>query len=166
VTLAGNVLVKVDKALGQSNDFVTVSGTLTKTGAGTLTVTNLGTNALVIGDSFTVFSQPVTGGSLLSVTGAGVTWTNKLALNGSIEVLSLTAIASYPTNITFTASGGVLNLSWPATHLGWFLQTQTNALNVGLKTNWFDVPGSDSVTNRLITNNPANPTVFFRLRRP
>jgi hypothetical protein len=45
------------------------------------------------------------------------------------------------------------------------LQSQTNALSVGLKTNpWFDIPGS---ANSLSFTNPivsTNPTVFYRLR--
>jgi hypothetical protein len=51
-------------------------------------------------------------------------------------------------------------------HLGWVLQTQTNALTVGIAANWVDVPGSASVTSVSIAINPANPTVFFRLRYP
>jgi autotransporter-associated beta strand protein len=76
-------------------------------------------------------------------------------------------VATYPTNIVFSVSGNTLSLSWPATHLGWILQSQTNALTPGLRpANWTDVPGSGSVTQSTITMNPANPTVFFRLRSP
>jgi hypothetical protein len=42
-------------------------------------------------------------------------------------------------------------------------------LNVGLIANsnaWFDISNSASVTSTNITINPANPTVFFRLRHP
>jgi autotransporter-associated beta strand protein len=76
-------------------------------------------------------------------------------------------VATYPTNIVFSVSGNTLSLSWPATHLGWILQSQTNLLSTGLRpANWTDVPGSGSVTQSTITMNPANPTVFFRLRSP
>lgn len=69
------------------------------------------------------------------------------------------------TNITSSASGNTLNLSWPASHLGWTLQTQTNSRSVGLTTNnWFDVPNSSSTNQVDITINRADPTVFFRLR--
>ena len=62
-------------------------------------------------------------------------WTNKLAVDGSIQALSVVStIASYPTNISYSVSGGVLTITWPATHLGWILQNQTNSLSVGLTT--------------------------------
>ncbi|HZI33224.1 MAG TPA: LamG domain-containing protein, partial [Candidatus Binatia bacterium] len=72
-------------------------------------------------------------------------------------------ISTAPTNIVTTVSGGNLNLSWPADHLGWILQVQTNALSAGLGTNWVAVPGSTSVTNVAIPINPANGSVFYRL---
>jgi hypothetical protein len=76
-------------------------------------------------------------------------------------------VATNPTNIVFSVSGNTLSLSWPADHLGWILQSQTNALSTGLKTaGWTDIPGSSSVTHTVITINPANPTVFYRLRSP
>jgi hypothetical protein len=75
-------------------------------------------------------------------------------------------IATNPTNITYGVSGNTLSLTWPGTHLGWILQQQTNSLSIGVSTNWVDVAGSDSATNATITINPANPTVFFRLRKP
>jgi len=74
--------------------------------------------------------------------------------------------ASNPTNLTFSVSSGTLNLSWPTDHLGWILQSQTNSLSTGLGSNWVDVPGSASTTSASYPINPANPTVFFRLRHP
>jgi hypothetical protein len=50
--------------------------------------------------------------------------------------------------------------------MGWSLQEQTNALNIGLGTNWVTVPGSALTNQILITINPANPSVFFRLVYP
>jgi autotransporter-associated beta strand protein len=75
-------------------------------------------------------------------------------------------IATTPTNITFSLTGNTLALSWPASHLGWILQQQTNSLSVGLAANWVDVPGSASITATNITANPTLPTVFYRLRNP
>ena len=71
-----------------------------------------------------------------------------------------------PTNITSSVSGNQFTLSWPGSHLGWLLQTQTNSLSVGITTNWVDVSGSETGTNSVITMDPANPSVFFRLRSP
>jgi autotransporter-associated beta strand protein len=88
---------------------------------------------------------------------------------GSLQLGSATPpINPLPGPIQFSISGSTLALSWP-TNLGWILQSQTNALNVGLVVNsnaWFDISGSSSVTSTNYTLNPANPTVFFRLRLP
>jgi autotransporter-associated beta strand protein len=77
-----------------------------------------------------------------------------------------TGLASTPTNITHSVTNGQLRLSWPATHLGWILQSQTNSLASGLQTNWSDFAGSENWTQATITLNPANAAVFYRLRHP
>lgn len=166
VTLdGGGAYVRVDRS-GPSSDSVSVAGTLINNGSGTITVNNIGA-ALQVGDTFTIFSQPVSGGNALNISGAGITWTNQLAVNGTIKVLSLTPpLPTYGTNITSSVSGNSLTLSWPATHQGWILQSQTNSLNVGIGATWTDVAGSDSVTQVVTPINPANPTVFYRLRHP
>jgi len=46
------------------------------------------------------------------------------------------------------------------------LQAQTNPVTVGLKSNWFDVPGSTTVSNITVTINPANGSVFYRMVYP
>ena len=82
--------------------------------------------------------------------------------SGSLQILS--TVATYATNITATVSGNSLIISWPATHLGWTLQAQTNSLANGLGTNWVDVTGSASVngiTNAMDTTTGA---VFYRLK--
>jgi hypothetical protein len=63
-----------------------VSGALTNAGVGTVTVTNLG-SALPTGASFTLFNKPLTNGAALTVIGAGMSWQNNLAVNGTITVL-------------------------------------------------------------------------------
>jgi hypothetical protein len=75
-------------------------------------------------------------------------------------------VATNPTNITFVISGNTLTLTWPADHLGWILQSQTNGSSVGLATNWVNIAGSGSSTQAVVNINPANPAVFFRLRSP
>jgi len=72
-------------------------------------------------------------------------------------------VSTVPASILTTVSGGNLNLSWPADHLGWTLQVQTNSSSIGLSTNWVNVPGSASVTNEVIPLSPANGSVFFRM---
>ena len=169
LTINGNLLFAVDKTHTQSNGLVNVSGVLTNSGVGTVIVTNVGP-ALAVGDTFTIFSQSVSNGAALTVTGGGMNWTNKLAVDGSIQALSVTStIVNYSTNITASVTGSTLTIRWPATHLGWLLQSQTNLLDAGLTTptnTWHDVSGSDTVTNNVITINPANPALFYRLHHP
>lgn len=166
LTLFGNLAIEVDKSLSPANDVCVVSGILTNGGTGIITVTNLGAD-LVLGDSFPLFSQPVLNGSALTIAsspGAGLAWTNKLAVDGSIAVVAVPTIAPDPTNITFSVSGNTLSLTWPGSHLGWL--AQSNSVSVADANAWFDITGSDSVTNLAITINPSLPNVFYRLRHP
>jgi fibronectin-binding autotransporter adhesin len=167
LTLGGNLAIEVDKSLAQSNDVVQVSGVLTNSGTGTLTVSNLGP-ALLAGDSFQIFSQLVLNGGAITVSGGGpgVAWTNRLAFDGSIAVLSVSSLPTTPTNITYSVSSGNIILSWPASYKGWELQSQTNALSLGLRTNWVIVPGSTATNQVLFPIAATNGTVFFRMHRP
>ena len=162
LTLNGNVFIRVDKDVSpaQSNDVISASGTLSASGTGIVTVTNIGVDALAVGDSFQIFNAPVSGANTLSVTGGGMVWTNLLAVNGSIAVLA--AVATNSTNITFSVSNGTnFSLSWPGDHLGWTLQT--NSVGLTSSNNWFPYPGSASVTNENIIINPTQKNVFFRM---
>jgi 4-phytase/acid phosphatase len=67
-----------------------------------------------------------------------------------------------PTNITASVSTNTLTIAWPADHLGWILQAQTNGLSTG---QWFDLPGSDADNAVVIPIDPANTSVFYRLRQ-
>ena len=89
-------------------------------------------------------------------------------ISGTGKLQVGTPIANYSTNLSFTVTGGgtTMSLTWPTTHLGWILQSQTNSLSAGLSATWFDVAGSASVTSTSVGINPASPTVFFRLRHP
>jgi autotransporter-associated beta strand protein len=164
LTIGGNIAVEVNKSLAQSNDLVVVTGVLTNIGTGTLTVSNLG-SALVAGDTFTLFSQPLGNGGALTIAGpSGVTFTNKLAVDGSITVLSVpvTVNTNRPV-VSVTVSGGTMNLAWP-TNLGWRLQT--NSVGLSATGSWFDYPGSTTLTNVSILINQARPQVFFRMVYP
>ena len=161
LTLNGNGFFRVNRS-GLTSDKVSVSGALANAGTGTITVTNLGA-ALAVGDKFTLFSKPVANGDALTVTGGGaaVNWANNLASDGSITVASVTSTT--PPVLTNSVSGGVLYFAWPADHLGWTLQAQTNSVGTGLGTNWVTIPGTASVTSTNYPVNPANGSVFYRL---
>jgi fibronectin-binding autotransporter adhesin len=169
IELGGAVILNIS-ATNSPNSGEIVSPTITIDVTATLLVTNIGPG-LVNGQTFTLFSQPVTGfaSKILPATDpTGTTnyvWADNLGSNGTIQLISggLPSVATNPTNIMVSVNGGNLSLSWPADHLGWYLQVQTNSLSTGLGTNWVDVPGSSSVTNVVVPVNPDNPTVFYRM---
>ena len=157
---------------------LSAGGAITVNG-GTLTVTNGGPD-LVTGDVFHLFNKGITGAGFSTISlpvqnvGATITYvyeTNLVTAGsspaGTIKVLvGASALASYPTNITATVTGGNLTVSWPQTHLGWELEVQTNSINTGLGNNWVTNTGTSSVTSTNYPINPANGTVFFRLVHP
>jgi hypothetical protein len=150
LTLGGNLLVKVNKSLPQSNDLVTVSGTLSNTNAGTVSVNNFGP-ALAAGDKFTLFSQPVTGGALLAITGSGVVWSNNLANDGSVIVLSK---ITQPVIQKISLSGGNLVVSGTngtANGTCYLLSSTNLAIPfvdwTRVSTNAFDSNGHFNITN-------------------
>jgi hypothetical protein len=164
LTLSGNLSIEVNKASSPTSDKIEVSGALTNAGVGTVTVTNIGGVALVQGDTFFLFNKAMSNGAALNIIGGQVAWTNKLAIDGTIAVLG-PLVNINPTNIVSSTSGGVLTLSWPADHIGWRLQVQTNSLSVGITTNWFDLAGT-STTNSVNITISTNGTVFYRLIYP
>ena len=108
-------------------------------GAGTMLVTNAG-GALSVGDSFMIFNQPVLNGQALSVVGAGVTWTNRLAVDGSIAVVKLTPPPVTPVpRLTSLIMGGAssVKVTWTNAVAGsnYCLQYSTNLTGA----NWTDL---------------------------
>jgi autotransporter-associated beta strand protein len=173
ITLGGKLAFELNRTASPNHDqLLSVSGTITF--GGTLTVTNLGA-ALQVNDTFQLFSVAATnldgsGFTAISLatndaTGSIYTWTNKVAIDGSIQVLSVVSpINTNPTNIVVSMTGNTLHLTWPGDHLGWTLQT--NSVGLTATSQWFPYPGSASVTNVDITINPSKPNVFFRLVYP
>ena len=128
-----------------------------------ITITNLGAT-LQVGDTFTLFSKAMSNGAAMTVTGGGAVWTNKLAVHGTIQVIP--GVNTSPTNITAKVNGSNLEMTWPADHIGWRLQAQTNNLATGLRTNWVDVPNTATVNAGTNPINAANGAVFYRMVYP
>ena len=158
ITLGGNLLVNANRTntsskLAVSNLFY----------GGTLIISNSGP-AFAAGDDFKFFSASNFSGAFASITpaapGAGLFWnTANLAVNGVLAVSSLS-----PTNLSFSVSGGMLALSWPASHLGWTLQT--NSVNLANTNFWFAYPGSTALTNVVFPIDPTKANIFYRLSYP
>jgi hypothetical protein len=73
-------------------------------------------------------------------------------------------VESSRANISLGLSANLLNLSWPGSHLGWHLQSKS--VKIAYAIYWFDVPGSEAVTNLTSTIDATAPRVFYRLRFP
>ncbi len=161
---SGQVAMVLNKGIASTNNDA-VAGLTAVAYAGTLTVTNSGASPLAGGETFQLFSAT---GSKTGNFSSVVILPNTGATNGTFNpatgLLTINSlIPTAPTNLTFSVSGGNLNLSWPTNYLGWSLQAQTNSLGTGLSTNWVTIPGTESVT---ATNFPAvltNGAVFYRM---
>ncbi len=161
----GSTNVMELNAAMHTNDLLT--GMASVTYGGRLILTNLG-GVLTNGDSFKLFNAgsysnafssiawPVLGGNLL--------WTNKLAVDGTIAILS--QVNTTPTNLVTAVVGNALQITWPADRIGWRLESQTNTLGVGLGTNWVTVAGSSATNQMMFPFGLGSGSVFFRLVYP
>jgi autotransporter-associated beta strand protein/T5SS/PEP-CTERM-associated repeat protein len=171
--LNGSLLMEISKSGGVvTNDQLQVLGPLhTLSYGGTLTVTRLGADALARGDRFPLFSASSYGGAFTQVTlpalGPGLAWTNKLLVDGSIQVISLPVplfsalLRSGSTNLVFSGTGGPTNAPYR-------VLTSTNVALpltnwVALLTNQFDANGIFTFTNSI---SPSVSTRFYRLSVP
>jgi autotransporter-associated beta strand protein len=152
-------------AATHTNDLI--AGMTSVNYGGRLIVTNLG-GTLAAGDTFKLFAAGSYGGTFTSITLPALTenlfWTNRMALDGTIAVVS--SANTTPTNITIAVVGDSLHLSWPADRIGWRLEAQTDTLAAGLNTNWSTVAGSSMTNQIFLPIDPANGSVFLRLTYP
>jgi T5SS/PEP-CTERM-associated repeat protein len=166
-SLHGKTVMEISREVpppGTTNDQIQAIGTLTY--GGTLTVTNIGTNALAVGDRFQLFNAPAYAGGFTSTTlpplPLGLTWKNRLIVDGSIEIggLEFTQIGVSGGIVTLAGSGGT-----PGTPYA--ILTATNVTDplsnwVSLATNTFNPAGKF-----VFTNGTAGETQrFFRIRIP
>jgi fibronectin-binding autotransporter adhesin len=146
---------------------------LTVTAGGTLTLNG---NAFTVNGAalspgtYTLIQQAsgnVSSSGTYTVTGSAIAAPNTgvISVTGGQVKLTVTA-PTFPTvgaNIVFNVGGGKLNLSWPAAYLGSTLQS--NSIAVNIPADWFNVPGSTTVTNLSVTIG-TNAAVFYRLNTP
>lgn len=64
--------------------------------------------------------------------------------------------------VSFSANGNQLQLTWPLDHVGWVLQAQTDSLG----TNWITVSGSTATDLWVAPIDPTAGSVFYRLVYP
>ncbi len=133
---------------------------------GTLVVKNVGgTGAVANGTTLQLFSAASYQGAFAATdlpALSGFTWDTSGLANGTLKIV--TGTQPVPTNITVQVTGTTLTLGWPASHLGWYVQS--NAVGVANPGSWYDIPGSQLDTSLDLTINPAGSNVFYRLRSP
>ena len=162
LSLSGITVMELNAA-GGTNDLV--RGLSSVAYGGTLTLSNLA-GTITASNAFKLFSANGYSGAFAALTPASpadnLAWnTNTLATDGTLRVVS-----TAPVTITNIASGSLLTFSWPADHIGWRLQAQTNSVSVGLSTNWLDVPNSAATNQMTIAPDPTAGSVFYRLVYP
>jgi fibronectin-binding autotransporter adhesin len=161
----GNVASTVNMEVNAANNTSDqVVGMFRVTYNGTLNVANLG-GTFTNGQSFQLFSATETVGNFAATNLPALPGDLVWRWNPSSGTLSVAPpMVTTPTNLTFTATGSTLELTWPASHLGWV--AQSNSVSVADANSWFDIAGSASATNLSITIDPLVPQVFYRLSLP
>ena len=166
LTLAGNLAIEVNRSVSPSNDLVNVTGTIGNSGVGVINVANLGP-ALQAGDKFKLFNKPVSGGATMTIAGGGTAvWSNKLEVDGSIEVVSvplprIVTSGVIGSDFIFSGTNGVPGGAYEvlsSTDVGLPLASWT-LVNSGN----FDGSGNFSVT---IAINATEPQRYYLLRLP
>ncbi|HEU0039069.1 MAG TPA: autotransporter-associated beta strand repeat-containing protein, partial [Verrucomicrobiae bacterium] len=165
LSLSGFTVMELNVAAG-TNDLV--RGLTSVSYGGRLTLSNLA-GTITASNAFKLFSANGYSGAFAAFTpdspGQGLAWnTNTLSSDGTLRVSSV--VSSAPVTIINTSSGSLLTLSWPADHIGWRLQAQTNSISVGLGPNWLDVPNSIATNQMTFTLDPTAGGVFYRLIYP
>jgi len=168
-SLQGHTRMEISKSGAPlTNDQIQVTAALTY--GGELTVSNLGPTALALGDRFPLFSANSYTGAFSVVTlpplSPGLGWTNKLLVDGSLEVVvvalpKFTSASRSGTNVIISGTGGPANAPYA-------VLTATNVTTplsnwVSLVTNQFDSNGNFSFTNPIA---PGELQRYFRIRTP
>lgn len=91
-----------------------------------------------------------------------VSATNSYGESVNSSEVSAETVATNAPELSLVCQGGQMQFSWPADHIGWRLEAQTNSLGK----NWFTVSSSDLTNYILLPVNTANGSVFFRLVYP
>jgi autotransporter-associated beta strand protein len=163
LTLAGTTVMQIGKSgITPVND--SIVGVTNITYGGTLLVTNATGGSFVGGDAFSLFSASGTKtGNFTNIVIAPVAPGLSASFNPTNGTLTLASTNVAPPMLSYiTLGGGALQFSWTGSFK---LQSQTNPLAVGLRTNWSDYPGG-SASPVDVTNNGLPGTVFFRLAQP
>lgn len=165
--LQGAAIMEISKTGSTlTNDQLQVAGGLVY--GGSLLVTNSGATALAAGDRFPLFSASSYSGSFTNLVlpplPVTLLWTNKLAVDGSIEIVPY---VPPPVALTIQLSNGVLQVSWPTNGADYCLET---SYDLAPPMTWRTVSSGISTNGASFLFSIANvsgaPKQFFRLAFP
>jgi len=165
-SLQGTTILEIGNNGATYNDQIQVLGPLTY--GGSLVVTNIDFQALVVGNRFTLFNATSYSGAFTSIIlpplPATLRWTNMLAVDGSLEVVPYVPPA---VGLTIQLANGSLQVSWPTNGADYCLETSYDlsppitwqTVSSGITTN-----GASFVFT--LANVSKSPKQFFRLAFP
>ncbi len=129
---------------------------------GTLILTNIGD---LTGERvFQLFNGALSGAFANVVTPdlAGVTWDfSQLNVNGTVSIVGPPPVDPTPTDLAVVFNGSQLTLSWPTSHLGWDIQT--NSVGLHAPDAWVTIPGSEGVNQLILDIDTSKTNVFYRM---
>ena len=130
----------------------------------TLAVTNVAATPITNGQVFKLVTAVTPSGNFANAASVAIYPAGTGTFNPATGELTITAVPASPT-LNVTQTGNSLDFSWSNLNGVYHLQAQTNGLNVGISTNWFNYPGGN--TNSLtVPIDVANEAVFYRLIAP
>jgi autotransporter-associated beta strand protein len=155
LALAGTIFLEVDKSQAASNDFVQVDGALTNPGACIVSITNLGP-IFTAGDQFQFFNKPMLNGDAVQFSpptpGTGMVWTNRLAMDGSVGIVTAPIIATPADLIGLTLSDGTLSPGFSSNLLSYSAHAAYSNSAVAIT----PTAANASATIRVICNGATN----------
>ena len=169
IILQGSTIMEISKTGSTlTNDQLQVIGPVTF--GGTLLVTNIGPTALGPGDQFQIFNAGGYVNSFANIIlpplGPGLIWTNKLSVDGSIQVLAgsaphIDSVRISGTNFVISCTGGPPNTNYVVVTTTNVALPLTNWISV--LTNSFDSGGNFILSNAISAGIPQR---FYRLLVP
>ncbi|MEI8039912.1 MAG: Ig-like domain-containing protein [Verrucomicrobiota bacterium] len=163
-TFGGRIAGKVNLTLEGAGGTLTVQQTNSLSDLSIVTITNGAALDLAFTGTNQVAGLVVDGVSKSAGVYSAGTDSPYLAGTGYLLVQPVAPFNPNPTNLAFSVVGSTLHLAWPPDYLGWCVQS--NAVALGSTSDWFAVPGSETVTNLAITIDQAKGNVFYRMRKP
>jgi hypothetical protein len=105
----------------------------------------------------------LTNGALYFYTASG---TNIFGESTNSNPVNVRPVSLTPPLLGYGLAGSQVQFSWPTTHVGWQLQTQTNPPGVGIGTNWVPLSGSAATNAFSISIDGGVGSAFYRLVYP